>query len=159
MHCAAASVECVTRCGPATPARRAVLDAETYGYGVGQGALGVECRAGDARILSLVQAAVHLPTAMRCTAERAMMRRLEGGCQVPISVVSTLRGAMLTLRGTVLSLDGATAIEVRRFFSRPCVPRRDVCLTAVCVHARCVSGDGDCGRHDEGARGRRPGAR
>ncbi len=52
---------------------------------VGQGALCVECRADDALVRQLLHEAVHHEdTAACCTAERAFLRALEGGCQVPV---------------------------------------------------------------------------
>jgi len=75
-------------------------------HAVGQGALGIECRADDTEVLSLLKALEHLPTAQRCYAERAFLRELEGGCQVPIGVNTILKEDMLTLAGIVISLDG-----------------------------------------------------
>ncbi len=75
-------------------------------HAVGQGALGIECRTGDAEVLALLKALEHQPTAQRCEAERAFLRELEGGCQVPIGVNTVLEGNSLTLTGIVISLDG-----------------------------------------------------
>jgi len=80
-------------------------------HAVGQGALGIECRAEDAEVLTLLQAIAHHPTAQRCQAERAFLRELEGGCQVPIGVNSFLEGDTLTLTGMVASLDGQQLIQ------------------------------------------------
>ncbi len=91
----------------------AVLDASTFPYGVGQGALGIETRAGDLDVIRLVQAVVHAETSLRCRAERAFMRRLEGGCQVPIGVRSSVEAGRLVLDGTVMSVDGSLCIQVR----------------------------------------------
>jgi hydroxymethylbilane synthase len=83
-----------------------VIPAEVSLHAVGQGALGIECRSDDAEVLELLKALQHQPTADRCYAERAFLRELEGGCQVPIGVNTVLDGAMLTLTGIVASLDG-----------------------------------------------------
>ena len=82
-------------------------------HAVGQGALGIECRGDDAEVLDLLQAIVHTPTAQRCYAERAFLRSLEGGCQVPIGVNTTLdeQTNALTLTGMVASLDGRRLIK------------------------------------------------
>lgn len=80
-------------------------------HAVGQGALGIECRAGDADILALIKTLEHGPTAVRCLAERAFLRELEGGCQVPIGVNTQLVDNTLTLTGLVASLDGQTVIK------------------------------------------------
>jgi hydroxymethylbilane synthase len=80
-------------------------------HAVGQGALGIECRAGDTEILEVLQALEHKPTTYRCLAERAFLRELEGGCQVPIGVNTTIDGDNLTLIGMVATLDGKTLIK------------------------------------------------
>ncbi|MBF2001485.1 MAG: hydroxymethylbilane synthase [Synechococcales cyanobacterium M58_A2018_015] len=88
-----------------------ILPAEVSLHAVGQGALGIECRAEDADILELLKALEHQPTAYRCYAERAFLRELEGGCQVPIGVNTTLEGDTLTLVGMVASVDGQKMVK------------------------------------------------
>lgn len=73
---------------------------------VGQGAIGVEIRAGDRRVAELVAAINHPPTATAVRAERAYLRALEGGCQVPIAALATVEDTALVLQGMVASLDG-----------------------------------------------------
>jgi hydroxymethylbilane synthase len=80
-------------------------------HAVGQGALGIECRLGDAPILERIQVLEHTPTARRCLAERAFLRDLEGGCQVPIGVNTRFEGDQLVLTGMVASLDGRRLIR------------------------------------------------
>jgi hydroxymethylbilane synthase len=80
-------------------------------HAVGQGALGIECRQGDSEILALIKTLEHSPTAQRCLAERAFLRELEGGCQVPIGVNTVIAEDTLTLTGIVASLDGQTLIK------------------------------------------------
>lgn len=87
------------------------IPAEISLHAVGQGALGIECRADDAEILELLKALQHQPTADRCYAERAFLRELEGGCQVPIGVNTVLDGDSLTLTGIVASLDGQKLVK------------------------------------------------
>ena len=69
------------------------LDAMSFPYGVSQGALGIECRENDALVQELVrhESVQHLPSAMRCSAERSIMRALQGGCQMAMGVVSSLQ--------------------------------------------------------------------
>ncbi|WP_421654488.1 hydroxymethylbilane synthase [Leptothermofonsia sp. ETS-13] len=88
-----------------------VIPAEISLHAVGQGALGIECRADDTEVLDLLKALEHLPTAYRCYAERAFLRELEGGCQVPIGVNTVLDGDNLTLSGIVASLDGQKLVK------------------------------------------------
>lgn len=84
-------------------------------HAVGQGALGIECRQGDQAVLETIKVLEHLPTARRCLAERAFLRALEGGCQVPIGVNSRIDGETMVLTGMVASLDGLRLLrdEVR----------------------------------------------
>ncbi|MBL1177712.1 hydroxymethylbilane synthase [Pantanalinema sp. GBBB05] len=88
-----------------------VIPAEVSLHAVGQGALGIECRGDDAEVLELLKALQHQPTADRCYAERAFLRELEGGCQVPIGVNTVLNGDQLTLTGIVASLDGQQVVK------------------------------------------------
>lgn len=81
-------------------------------HAVGQGALGIECRAEDEEILTLLRQVLEHPESRdRCYAERSFLRELEGGCQVPIGVNTQLDGEQLTLIGMVASLDGQTLIR------------------------------------------------
>lgn len=88
-----------------------LLPADISLHAVGQGALGIECRTGDEEILNLLGVLSHQPTTFRCLAERAFLRELEGGCQVPIGVNTVLDGDTLTLTGLVASLDGQQLIK------------------------------------------------
>ncbi len=72
----------------------------------GQGAVGIECRSNDSAIQALLAPLEHLPTRQAVLAERAMNRRLQGGCQVPIGAFAVHQGNELWLRGLVGSLDG-----------------------------------------------------
>jgi len=88
-----------------------ILSSDISLHAVGQGALGIECRTGDDEILTLLKVLEHEPTAQRCYAERAFLRELEGGCQVPIGVNTVIEGDTLTLTGIVASLDGQQLIK------------------------------------------------
>lgn len=85
----------------------------------GQGALAVTVRADDKDVAALVRRAVHDPaTSLPVSAERAFLRRLEGGCQVPVAAYGELKGggqaAGLDLRGRVVSSGGEALVEGRR---------------------------------------------
>lgn len=67
----------------------------------GQGALGLECREGDAQTLVLIAPLNDAITAACVTAERAMCRQLGGGCQVPVAAYAEIHHQELTLRGLV----------------------------------------------------------
>jgi hydroxymethylbilane synthase len=88
-----------------------ILPSDISLHAVGQGALGIECREDDAEVLQLLKALEHIPTAQRCYAERAFLRELEGGCQVPIGVNTILEGEQLTLTGIVASVDGQKLVK------------------------------------------------
>ena len=92
-----------------------LIDPSISLHAVGQGALGIECRLGDQGVLEQIKVLEHLPTARRCLAERAFLRQLEGGCQVPIGVNSSFEGPesdqQLVLTGMVAALDGKRLIR------------------------------------------------
>ncbi len=88
-----------------------IIPPEISLHAVGQGALGIECRSDDTEVLSLIKVLEHTPTAQRCYAERAFLRELEGGCQVPIGINTQIEGDTLTLTGMVASVDGKQLIK------------------------------------------------
>lgn len=81
----------------------------------GQGAVGIECRMADVDIIKLLQPLNHQATASVVIAERALNRRLEGGCQVPIASYAVHEAEGLWLRALVAEPDGSKVIadEVR----------------------------------------------
>ena len=80
-------------------------------HAVGQGALGIECVEDKPEVLEIIKVLEHTTTSRRCLAERAFLRELEGGCQVPIGVNSQISNDDLTLTGMVASLDGKRLIR------------------------------------------------
>jgi porphobilinogen deaminase len=89
---------------------------------VGQGALAIECRSSDSELKALLNTISHEETAVTVRAERSFLKRLNGGCQVPIAAYCE-RGAdgMLSLRGLVASADGTKVLKSRRQGSDPAV--------------------------------------
>jgi hydroxymethylbilane synthase len=87
-----------------------ILDPEWMLPAVGQGALGLECRAEDAVTLGLLTPLNHVPTRQAVLAERALLRGLGGGCLVPIGATARVEGDHLTLHGTVLTPDGTQRV-------------------------------------------------
>jgi len=98
-------------------------------HAVGQGALGVEIRAGDERMQKLLEPLGDRRTGLACLAERSLMRTLEGGCSVPIGVETEWvephdgakghgeeegKGEVLLMRAMVVSLDGRDHVEGER---------------------------------------------
>lgn len=80
----------------------------------GQGAVGIECREDAAELITMLQAMHHQDTADRVIAERALNRRLQGGCQVPIACYAELDGDQLHLRGLVGEVDGSRILRAER---------------------------------------------
>uniref|UniRef100_A0A8C5PHZ8 hydroxymethylbilane synthase n=1 Tax=Leptobrachium leishanense TaxID=445787 RepID=A0A8C5PHZ8_9ANUR len=88
-----------------------ILSPDICMYAVGQGALAVEVRAKDEDILRMVSTLNDLQTVLRCIAERAFMKRLEGGCSVPVAVHTVIEDSQLYLTGAVYSLDGSDCLK------------------------------------------------
>jgi hydroxymethylbilane synthase len=77
----------------------------------GQGAVGIECRSADSEIHALLAPLHHTATALRVSAERALNKHLNGGCQVPIACYALLEGDQLWLRGLVGQPDGGLLLR------------------------------------------------
>ncbi|MDH5425348.1 MAG: hydroxymethylbilane synthase [Gammaproteobacteria bacterium] len=82
---------------------------------VGQGAVGIECRTGDTEIEALIAPLQDSDTTIRLTAERALNKGLNGGCQVPIAGYALLENDEIYLRGLVGRPDGSEVVfdEIR----------------------------------------------
>jgi hydroxymethylbilane synthase len=78
---------------------------------VGQGALGIEIRAKDKKIRNVVKCLHHEETSHATTAERALLRALEGGCQVPIGTYARIEKGELVMEAMVGSLDGTQVVR------------------------------------------------
>jgi hydroxymethylbilane synthase len=87
------------------------LETEVSLPAIGQGALGIECRADDRELNDLIAFFNHADSRVCVTGERALLRRLEGGCQVPIACYGQVRSGGLMLTGLVASVDGKTIIK------------------------------------------------
>jgi len=79
----------------------------------GQGALGIQARAGDARVHEMVAPLADRAATLCCTAERRLQEVLEGGCRVPIGALASLDGDVLTLEAVVATEDGARMVRDR----------------------------------------------
>jgi hydroxymethylbilane synthase len=78
---------------------------------VGQGAMAVEIRSDDAEIRELLQKLNDPETNFCIAAERAFLRDLEGGCQVPIGANAFLKNDKIYLKGMVGNLDGSVNLR------------------------------------------------
>lgn len=85
---------------------------------VGQGALAIETRQDDPEVLSVLEFLNDSGTIAAVTAERAYLREVQGGCQVPVGVYGQINGDQLLLEATILKIDGTR--EVRAQMSASC---------------------------------------
>ncbi len=92
---------------------RAALDIETFLPAVGQGAIALAARRGDARTLAALAAIGDAETATALAAERAYLAELDGSCRTPIAGHARLEDGRLILRGQVLREDGSESFEAR----------------------------------------------
>ncbi len=90
------------------------FDPEVLCPAPGQGALAIECRAGDAALQAALQPLEDAPTRLAITAERRCLAALGGGCLVPIGAYCYSNGSELTLRAVVASVDGRQLIVAER---------------------------------------------
>ena len=78
---------------------------------VGQGSIGVELRGDDEEVYSVVHKLNHTASEISIRAERALLKKLEGGCQIPIGALGRVEGDCLILQGLVAGLDGKELIR------------------------------------------------
>lgn len=88
-----------------------VIPTETMLPAVGQGALAIETRSQDPETIRHIQPLKHEPTLLACTAERALLRALGGGCQTPIAAHAVIHEGRLKLNGLVASVSGDLIIR------------------------------------------------
>jgi hydroxymethylbilane synthase len=79
----------------------------------GQGALAVQCLAGDTQTLRFLQAIDHPETRVAVKAERVFLSALGGGCSLPVGAIATLNNGEITLQGVVASMDGNRILKSR----------------------------------------------
>lgn len=89
----------------------ALLSPEQSLPAVGQGALGIECRADRTDLVALMQPLHHQETAYCVEAERALSRVLGGSCQVPLGAFAEISDGKLQLRGFVAQPDGKRIVS------------------------------------------------
>ncbi len=89
------------------------LSTEIFPPAVSQGVIGICARSNDADALRWLHALDDPSARLASTAERALLRRLEGGCQVPLGALGTVSVGSLALHAVVCALDGSRMLEVR----------------------------------------------
>jgi hydroxymethylbilane synthase len=95
-------------------AATAILTVEDFLPAVGQGAIGIEVRAADARVRDLLAAINHAETMIALVAERAFLAELDGSCRTPIAGHAEVADGALRFHGMILKPDGSEAHETRR---------------------------------------------
>jgi hydroxymethylbilane synthase len=78
---------------------------------VGQGSLAIETRADDERVINLVKVLNHQESWLRAMCERAFLRELQGGCQVPIGAYAWIEGDRIKIKGFISDLEGERFLE------------------------------------------------
>ena len=81
---------------------------------MGQGALAIETREGEASVQDLLSFLNDEATQLATTAERAFLQTVEGGCQVPVGVFAQLTGSEMMVTAIIASLDGKTLLREQR---------------------------------------------
>jgi hydroxymethylbilane synthase len=87
------------------------LPPEEFPPAVSQGAIGVCTRADDRRTQEWLRPLDDPPTRLATVAERALLERIEGGCQVPLGALATAAGAGIRLYAAVCALDGSRLLS------------------------------------------------
>jgi len=95
-----------------------ILDIETFPPAVGQGAIAIEAREGDARAAEALKPIGHADTATALGAERAFLAVLDGSCRTPIAGHAVVAGDSMRFHGLILKPDGSATFETRRAGSR-----------------------------------------
>lgn len=96
------------------PAGMRVLQTDEMLPAVAQGAIGIECRENDTRVMEFLTPLDDAPTRMRVEAERALLAVLDGSCRTPIAALAELDGVGLRLRGAIARPDGSELIEMEQ---------------------------------------------
>lgn len=91
-----------------------VLSTDEMLPAVAQGAIGIECRDGDSRVLDFLKSLDDAATRLRVEAERALLAVLDGSCRTPIAALAELDGDRMRLRGAIARPDGSELIEIER---------------------------------------------
>ena len=95
-------------------AATAILGVDEFLPAVGQGAIGIETRADDARTRDLLAAINHADTFSALAAERAFLAVLDGSCRTPIGGHATISRGKIRFRGMIVKPDGSEAFETAR---------------------------------------------
>jgi hydroxymethylbilane synthase len=95
------------------PAQAVAIPFEQMLPAPGQGALAIQIRAGDAQARTCVAQLDHATTRITVSAERAFLRRLQGGCLLPVGAFAEISGGRLVLQGMVADLSGSPLFRAK----------------------------------------------
>ena len=90
-----------------------ILDHKDMLPAVAQGAIALQIRAEDTKILDTISALNDKDSSDAVTAERSLLRRLEGGCQIPVGAISKVEDGELTIESQITNLNGVDAVRDR----------------------------------------------
>ena len=90
----------------------AILETDEFLPAVGQGAIAITVRAGDAATRALLAPILDAATGVALTAERSFLRVLDGSCRTPIAGLAQVANGRITFRGLVLRKDGSESFEI-----------------------------------------------
>ncbi len=91
---------------------RAALEIDAFLPAVGQGAIAITARSGDARALQALEPVSDGETSAALAAERAFLAELEGSCRTPIAGLARSEAGRLRFKGEALRLDGSERFEI-----------------------------------------------
>ena len=103
---AAAGLERLGEEGVGTP-----LELEDWLPAPSQGAIGIECRSGDAQTREMLPAIDHAPSAAEVMAERMLLEALDGTCHSPVGMLAQLDGGRINLKAALFSADGGERVD------------------------------------------------
>ena len=89
-----------------------IMSADEFLPAVGQGAIGIETRAGDSRVRDILARIDHADTSTAIACERAFLAALDGSCKTPIAGHATISGNAVQFRGLIARPDGAAAHDI-----------------------------------------------
>jgi hydroxymethylbilane synthase len=130
------------------------LSPESFPPAVSQGVIGVCARRGDEATLRWLGALDAFEARLTASAERALLRRLEGGCQVPLGALATVQGGTLTLTACVCALDGTRHLSARA--QSPAASAESEALGVRVAEELLARGAGDLMEKERAARGVEP---
>ncbi|XP_033125326.1 porphobilinogen deaminase-like [Anneissia japonica] len=81
-------------------------------YSVSQGAIAIEVRSDDNKMIEFLSKLHHMDSLLECIAERALLRKLEGGCSAPVGVYTDIKEGQMHLTAAALSLDGSECVKM-----------------------------------------------